>query len=103
MGCDTTGAASEPTMTYANNLSLSSLILLATLSLAAPGCTIVQPGGDDDGTADTGSTSQTSAETGEPTGGDPGNGEVPPETLPPPPDVASEGLHIALTGDDASG
>lgn len=53
MGCDTTGAASEPTMTYANNLSLSSLILLATLSLAAPGCTIVQSGGDDDGTADT--------------------------------------------------
>jgi hypothetical protein len=92
-------------MTYANQLSLSSLSLLATLAL---GCTIVQSG-DDDGSssADTGNTSQSGDPTGNETGDEPTGGaetgEVPPETLPPPPDVASEGLHIALTGDDASG
>lgn len=88
-------------MTYANQLSLSSLSLLATLAL---GCTIVQSGGDDgSSSADTGNTSQSGDPTGdEPTGGAE-TGELPPETLPPPPDVASEGLHIALNGDDASG
>ncbi len=92
-------------MTYANQLSLSSLSLLATLAL---GCTIVQSGGDDgSSSADTGNTSQSGDPTGNETGDEPTGGAetggVPPETLPPPPDVASEGLHIALTGDDASG
>ncbi|MBL8974135.1 MAG: right-handed parallel beta-helix repeat-containing protein [Myxococcales bacterium] len=89
-------------MTYAKHLTISSLILLTTLGAA---CTLVQSGGDDDGdTAATGGASQSSADTGdEPTGGEAGDGEVPPESLPPAPEVASEGLHIAVTGDDASG
>lgn len=91
-------------MTHANKLSLSSLSLLATLAL---GCAIVQSNGDDGSSADTGSASQTSAETGDETGDEPTGGaltgEVPPESLPPAPDVKSEGLHIAVTGDDASG
>lgn len=89
-------------MTHFKLLTIPCLTLLATL-----GCTLVQSGGDDDG-SDSGANSSGGASQGdtgdEPTGGGPGDtGELAPETVPPPPGEPGEGLHIAVTGDDASG
>lgn len=82
--------------------------LFAILSVAL-GCTILQPGGDDGGGDDTTGDVTGDATGDAPTSGDPGGdptgepGDVPPETLPPEPPAAGEGIHIAVTGDDASG
>jgi hypothetical protein len=80
-----------------------------SLVLCASACTIVSSGDDDgetgtSGAAQTGDVPTGDGSTGdEPTGGGEATGDVPPEVLPPPSEPASEGLHVALTGDDASG
>ena len=91
-------------MTRKTVLMSSSLCLL----LCAPACTIVAPGDEegeatgDSAVAETGDVPTGDAPTGdETTDGEPG--AVPPEELSPPAGPASEGLHVAVTGDDATG
>lgn len=86
-----------------------STLLPLSLSLAlaaAPGCTLVL-GGDDSATGDPSGTSTTQAGTsGEATSDPPtsgGPGDLPPEEPPSPPAGAADGIHVAPSGDDASG
>lgn len=84
-----------------NTVLLSSPLWLL---LCASACTIVMSG-DDDGEA-TGTTSADATGDVPTTGGETGvvpPGDVPPEEPSPPVMPASEGLHVALNGDDASG
>lgn len=77
--------------------------VLTSLFLLSPACVLVQPG-DDEGATEPSATEPATGETGDtPTTGDPTTGDIPPEAPPVDVDPPTDGIHVAIDGDDASG